>query len=581
MDDSNHTNPFRITDYDADVLRLREKERIRNQQAKDQNKELKVWEKSKCGNKTEMSRGTWIRDFMKSTGEQKAKENENIPPKRSKVSSILERLDKYFKEVKPEERESTSGFIAKRREMFLLQMSLDIKKSEIKKLHEKACIKEEALKRSEQMLEEDATKFDAFLKENDKKAQEAIRKAEKESKRKLEKIQEIKKINQQIQVTQSMISKHKDTLDDCFKYKSFLDQLTPCDWVEKQKQIKKNRQKERRDARIKRRKDKWLKEKDRTLQEAKVLQENANSKSRRRRRQMEKKSNSQYEKAVKKLDIPPEPNYEDEPFTSSDEEISIYFKKPIDLLNVLSNLEEENLFLIQNTQEAEQSLDELVRNFKATQCKIQRKEEIQQENIVQINRSIEHRKNSMINIQNLGKSNKPDIIGEKDMQLLSKLSNKIHEVYNRCGYSDAGSIPNMLYMISNIEAKMEEIMLSIEDIPSDYVTKAEKIKGKKRRECKRAQQQAIQARAQEERNRKALERSMQPPKKATGKKVNESIHFFFLFDDLLVIKLIHLRVHKLYIMQVMYRSYLVNNDKVREEKDEEIQEDLDELKYLT
>ena len=185
----------------------------------------------------------------------------------------------------------------------------------------------------------------------------------------------------------------------------------------------------------------------------------------------------------------------------------------------------------------------------------------------------------MINIQNPGNSNKQDIIEEKDIQLLSKLSDKIHEVYHRCGYSDAGSIPSMLYMISNIEANMEEIMLSIKDIPSEYVTKAEKIKGKKRREWKRAQQQAIQARAQEERNRKALERSMQPPKKATGKKVNESIHFFLLFDDLL--KPNYGTHKKVYIMQVMYRSYLVNNDKVREEKDEEIQEDLDELKYLT
>ena len=578
MDELNDKNPFRITDYDADVLCLREKERIRRQQAKDQNKELKVWEKSKCGTKTEMSRGTWIRDFMRSTEEQKARENENIPPKRSKVSSILERLDKYFKEIKPEERESTSDFIAKRKEMFLLQMSLDIKKSEIKKLHEKGCIKEEALKRSEQMLEEDATKFDAFLKENDKKAQEAMRQAEKESKRKLEKMQEIKKINQQIQVTQSMISKHKDTLDDCFKYKSFLDQLTPYDWVEKQKKIKQNRQKERREARIQRRKDKWLKEKERRLHEAKVLQENTKSKSRRRRRQVKNKSSLQKEQAITKIDMLPEPNYEDEPFTSSDEEISLYFKKPIDLLNVLSNLEEENLFLIQNTQEAEQSLDELVRNFKAMQFEIQRKEEIQKENIVQINRSIEHRKNSMINIQNLGNSNKTNIIEAKDMQLLSKLSDKIHEVYNRCGYIDAGSIPSMLFMTSNIEAKMEEIMSSIEHIPSEYVTRAEKIKGKKRREWKRAQQQAIQARAQEERNRKALERSMQPPKKTIGKKVNKSICFCF---SLIMSLSPSSHIIIMYIIQVMYRSYLVNNDKVREEKNEEIQEDLDELKYLT
>jgi len=36
-------------------------------------------------------------------------------------------------------------------------------------------LKEEALTKSEQMLEEDAMRFDAFLKENDKKAHDALK----------------------------------------------------------------------------------------------------------------------------------------------------------------------------------------------------------------------------------------------------------------------------------------------------------------------------------------------------------------------------------------------------------------------
>jgi hypothetical protein len=42
-------------------------------------------------------------------------------------------------------------------------------------LEKKASLKEEALKRSEMMLEQDAIRFDRFLKENDKNAHEAIR----------------------------------------------------------------------------------------------------------------------------------------------------------------------------------------------------------------------------------------------------------------------------------------------------------------------------------------------------------------------------------------------------------------------
>ena len=48
--------------------------------------------------------------------------------------------------------------------------------------------REEALKKSEQMLEEDALRFDAFLKENDEKVQEAIKRAEVEAKAKQDKV---------------------------------------------------------------------------------------------------------------------------------------------------------------------------------------------------------------------------------------------------------------------------------------------------------------------------------------------------------------------------------------------------------
>lgn len=73
------------------------------------------------------------------------------------------------------EREDMSEFIAKKREIFLVQMSLDTKRAEIRKLDQRALQREEALKKSEQMLEEDSMRFDLFLKENDEKVQEAIK----------------------------------------------------------------------------------------------------------------------------------------------------------------------------------------------------------------------------------------------------------------------------------------------------------------------------------------------------------------------------------------------------------------------
>ena len=67
------------------------------------------------------------------------------------------------------------------------------------------------------MLEEDALRFDQFLKDNDQKAVQAIKKAEAETKAKAEKVQEIKKLNAQITQIKSEMSKFEEQLEDCRK----------------------------------------------------------------------------------------------------------------------------------------------------------------------------------------------------------------------------------------------------------------------------------------------------------------------------------------------------------------------------
>jgi hypothetical protein len=67
-------------------------------------------------------------------------------------------------------------FVAKKREMFLVQYALGVKKEEMKKLEEIVQAEEQKLLDDEKALEEDAAKFDAFLKENDKNSVEAMKK---------------------------------------------------------------------------------------------------------------------------------------------------------------------------------------------------------------------------------------------------------------------------------------------------------------------------------------------------------------------------------------------------------------------
>ena len=127
-------------------------------------------------------------------------------------------------------------------------------------------------------------------------------------------------------------------------------------------------------------------------------------------------------------------------------------------------------------------------------------------------------------------------------QLLALLHSNVREVYERC---PGGQAEHALHAV---ELVWLDLLNAIEQMPEEYVIRAEKEKEKKRRERKRQEQQALQDKQQEERNRKSIERSMQPAKTRNGR-------------------------------QVMFRSAPVRRA-VREEKKEE-EEDQDEIKHLS
>jgi hypothetical protein len=60
----------------------------------------------------------------------------------------------------------------------------------------------------------------------------------------------------------------------------------------------------------------------------------------------------------------PPPRFEDEVAESSGQELDMYFSRPQQLLEEFTQLEESNLFLIQNCQDSEQQLEELKQQYR-------------------------------------------------------------------------------------------------------------------------------------------------------------------------------------------------------------------------
>ncbi|KDO29383.1 hypothetical protein SPRG_05920 [Saprolegnia parasitica CBS 223.65] len=502
-DGASSANPFTLPS-DEEVFRMRDDVKRRKDEDRERNARLKIHEKltnsSKRGN---------IRRFK---FDDSAPDMVNVAQSKQ-TRGLVAAATATISSDRRREKENMADFIAKKREMFLVQMSLDTKREEIRKLEEKAQLKEEALKKSELMLEEDAVRFDTFLKENDKKAHEAIKKAEKETKAKADRVQEIKKLNQQIQLVQSDMSKLKEQLDDCLKYKAFLDELTPPEWEAEQMERKKKRQQ-----------DRLRKKKAKAMAEWEAIRTRALAEQEERDRAAErvaekdgktKKKAEKLKPAVASSTVPPMPAVDDMVATSSGEELPMYFQNPQQLLDIFTALEESNLFLIQNSQETEQSLEELKQNYRETKKKMNKKTQVLKQNIDELRDQINAEDEKANHLRQRAMAGTGENVQER---MLQELHDKVLEVYQRCGF-EADSNPNTLFMLTDLEARLEDLLSAIEHMPEDYVVKAEKEKEKERRERVRQERIAQQTKMYEERMKKSMERSMQAPKKRKGRQV--------------------------------------------------------------
>eukprot|EP00956_Cyclotella_meneghiniana_P019056 scaffold32305_cov57-Cyclotella_meneghiniana.AAC.6 len=211
----------------------------------------------------------------------------------------------------PDHRMSLKEFVSKKREMLMLNMQIETQQENIKMLGMQLKDREDELKAKEERLTESIKKFDAFLKETDEKTRNAQRLAEEETAKRDMKQQEIADIKNQLKAVEFLIAKHKNDLEECSRSKQFIDSLTPPSWFDKCAAEKKKRQQQRRKERIKARQEAYKK----ALSNQKLDDDKVKNPS--------KGTGITAEKQVN--------HFEDEPMTSSDEDIPIYFQNPEDL----------------------------------------------------------------------------------------------------------------------------------------------------------------------------------------------------------------------------------------------------------
>ena len=130
---------------------------------------------------------------------------------------------------------------------------------------------------------------------------------------------------------------------------------------------------------------------------------------------------------------------------------------------------------------------------------------------------------------------------------LEELNKKVAEVY-RAIFSEADNSLGTLQMLTNIEARLEELLALIDAMPRDEVEAAERQKEKERRQRVREAKAAQAMAAQEERIQRSIKRSQEPVKRRTGK-------------------------------PEMFRSHLIVRKKVTQEEEKDKGDDDDDLSF--
>ncbi|KNE54763.1 hypothetical protein AMAG_00718 [Allomyces macrogynus ATCC 38327] len=398
-------------------------------------------------------------------------------------------------------KENLHDFVSKKREMFLLQFSLGVKKDEIKKLEQIAQAEEQKLLDDERSLEEDAAKFDAFLKENDKNSVEAIKRAEAETKAKLEKVSEIKKLNTQMMTIRSEMSKNEDQLKDYQRYREFLEKLTPPEWLAQHQQ--KQRQEKRKEK----------------VEDARKEKSARKTVSNRTKVQFGRKVDEDDTAQTTTANSPVGNSDDGDDDEEDEEEVPpLYFSSPQQLLDLFAELEENNLALIQNSQETEETLEELKVKIQETEKRMDQETESLRQQIEFLKAAIAKEEDKAHQLEEKAKFFTSSLSEADQEKILAELNVKVKEVYRKC-LGDADTNISTLQMLTSIENRLEQLFEAIELMPADKVERAERLKDKERRQRLREEKMDAQRLIQEERIQRALERARAPVKKKTGKPV--------------------------------------------------------------
>ncbi|XP_076201978.1 cilia- and flagella-associated protein 100 [Aptenodytes patagonicus] len=524
-------NPFTIPP-DIDIFSIRDKERKKAKAERERMKTMKIHEKMTYSAKIKAKQKALRKALQKEEEEEGRKQATN----EEKLKTLQDSLSwkTAIKKDYPLEKETFRDYINDRREVFLLEYAMAVKRDEIQRMENVAKNKERKLEKAEYYLEKDAAMFDEFLKENHKNSVQALKIAEKETAAKTKKITEIQAITSQIENLQSDISRFKNTLEEYKMYRDFLYQLSPKEW---QEEHGKKHTKEK-DLKTTHKANEESASPPTTAEQGQGLTARTNTASPSSTSYIDVPSSllssksldfrslqeirPQLKNFLKPLSTRKLSSLEDaesETCSDEDEEPELYFTDPQQLLSIFTEMEEENLSLIQNSQEIEESLDKVQHTFITTHESMEKKLAELKQQVVTLKSSIAKEEEKVADLKlKVHLFSSGEYKADDQDKMLTSLNKKVQEIYCHCTGENEANLQTV-QMLMVIEKQLNDLLDNLEKIPPAKIEQAQKAKKKERRIRLREEKLRQQKQEQEERLQRALERSQATIKKESGRRL--------------------------------------------------------------
>uniref|UniRef100_A0A8C6ETC7 DUF4200 domain-containing protein n=1 Tax=Marmota marmota marmota TaxID=9994 RepID=A0A8C6ETC7_MARMA len=371
-------NPFHMSG-DVDFFLFRDQELNKAILEREQRKAMQVHQKTTVSSKVSTKQSHLRRELqLEEEAEDRELQAEEEQMRAFQQEAAWKLAMTREKKMEPD---TLSSYIDQKRKMFLIQYAVEMKRSEIRRLESLASEEEARLKEAQKSLEMDAMLFDEFLRDNDANSVQAMRLAEKETKAKMDKMAEIRELTIQITHVKSEIAKFEDTLQQYKMYKDFLYKVSPKEWLEGQ---------ERRRLALRK-----AKEVAQAPAKGGGIPAPGDKGPGVKSKMASLLGRGTWSPRVGDLALPSPPSalHPLPPVgpgscpscprvpcgpcrTPSLQEQVLFFTEPQQLLDIFTDLEEQNLSLIQNTQEMEDTLEELNLTLKSTHVRMDR--EVQQ-----------------------------------------------------------------------------------------------------------------------------------------------------------------------------------------------------------